>query len=127
MLRKKILVVDDEFAINFLLEMVLKESYDLVTAKDGMEAIERMSDDIDLVILDLMMPKIDGFAFLEKLRSSLRTKDMPVIILSAKHSKDDVDRARRLGVIDYVPKPFEPELLRNKVDSFFAGRLDVKR
>lgn len=122
MVKKKILIVDDEFAINYLLEMTLEKSYELVVAKDGEEALEKMSEEPDLVILDIMMPRIDGFEVLQSIRSNLNTLQTPVMILSAKHEPEDIEKARRYGIVDYVLKPFEPDLLKKKIDAFFRER-----
>ncbi|KRM71631.1 response regulator YycF [Lacticaseibacillus brantae] len=102
---KKILVVDDEKPISDIVKFNLtKEGYDVVTAYDGEEAIEKVeSEDPDLILLDLMLPKIDG---LEVARQVRKDHDTPIIMLTAKDSEIDKVLGLELGADDYVTKPF---------------------
>jgi DNA-binding response OmpR family regulator len=103
----KILVADDEANIVKLLRMYLREEgYDIVTARDGRDAIERFrAEDPDLVLLDLMMPELGGFEVCTEIRKS---SDVPVIMLTAR--SDDVDKivGLEMGADDYITKPFNP-------------------
>lgn len=102
---KKILVVDDEKPISDIIKFNLtKEGYDVYTAYDGQEALEQVEEvDPDLVILDLMLPKIDG---LEVAREVRKTHDMPIIMVTAKDSEIDKVLGLEMGADDYVTKPF---------------------
>jgi DNA-binding response OmpR family regulator len=116
MSRKRILLVDDCIDTLELLKTALEENFEVF----GIEDPHRFDDaadlfEPDLVILDLMMPKINGFALLDRaMAPSSRTKKIPFIVLSAKHSVDDQKKAFEKGARLYLQKPFEPDrLLRN--------------
>jgi two-component system alkaline phosphatase synthesis response regulator PhoP len=115
-MKKRILVVDDEKNIRDLLKFNLeKEGYDIVQAKDGKEALEKVKDNIDLVVLDLMLPEIDGLNVCKKIRSDEKLGDLPIIMLTAK--SEDIDRiiGLELGADDYLAKPFSLAELENRV------------
>jgi CheY-like chemotaxis protein len=102
-----ILIVDD-IPLNVLLiqKMLGKFHYNLLTANDGQAALDTIaSKDVDLVLLDLMMPIIDGYEVLERLRAQEKTKNLPIVILSALNSNDDVKRGFELGANDFITKP----------------------
>ena len=105
-----VLVVDDDPVIIRLLQVNFElEGIDVVTAVDGEEGLKLAhSDPPDLVISDIMMPKVNGLELLAALRSSPGTAAMPVILLSAKAQVADVQRGLELGADDYVTKPFDP-------------------
>ena len=102
---KKILVVDDEKPISDIVKFNLsKEGYEVYTAYDGEEAIEQAEEVVpDLILLDLMLPKIDG---LEVCRQIRKKHDMPIIMVTAKDSEIDKVLGLELGADDYVTKPF---------------------
>ena len=102
---KKILVVDDEKPISDIVKFNLtKEGYEVYTAFDGEEAIEKVKEvEPDLILLDLMLPKIDG---LEVAREVRKNYDMPIIMVTAKDSEIDKVLGLELGADDYVTKPF---------------------
>jgi two-component system alkaline phosphatase synthesis response regulator PhoP/two-component system response regulator VicR len=111
---KKILAVDDERAIVRLVQVNLERAgYEVVTAYDGREALEKVaSESPDLIVLDVMMPYMDGFEVLETLKKDPETRDTPVIMLTAKAQDADVFRGWQSGVDCYLTKPFNPmELL----------------
>ena len=114
---KKIVVLDDEKYITQLLNIELEASgYEVKTACDGEAGLELIrAERPDLILLDLMMPKMDGFEVLQALRIDMMTKNIPVIILTAKSSDRDIDRCLELGVRDYIVKPFHGELLVKKI------------
>jgi len=111
---KRILVVDDEVRYQRLLDANLRtEGYDIVTASNGMEAIETFSSQpIDLVILDVMMPKLDGFETCQRIREY---STVPIIILTAKGDEKDRVRGLDLGADDYLSKPFSATELLARV------------
>jgi two-component system alkaline phosphatase synthesis response regulator PhoP len=106
---KKILLVEDEESLINVLELNLEiENYHVVVAKDGQEAIASFNDSIDLVILDVMIPKISGFDVCEEIRKS---SNVPIIITSAKGTSTDRINGLKLGADDYIVKPFNLEEL----------------
>lgn len=111
---KKILAVDDERHIVRLVQVNLeRQGYVVVTAFDGKEALEKVeSENPDLIVLDVMMPYMDGFEVLQNLKKNQNTRDIPVIMLTAKAQDADVFRGWQSGVDCYLTKPFNPmELL----------------
>lgn len=116
----KVLIVDD-IPLNVLLiqKMLGKFSLNIITANDGQTALDCIeSENIDLVLLDLMMPGISGYDVLEKLRSEDKTKQLPVVILSALNSSDDIKKAMALGANDFITKPIIMEKLHNTVSKY---------
>ncbi|MBD7911661.1 MULTISPECIES: response regulator transcription factor [Clostridium] len=107
-MKGKILICDDEKGILEILELYLsKEGYDLVKAVNGEEAIKRVKEnrDLDLAILDIMMPKIDGYRVVKEIRALY---NIPIIMLSAKNQDSDKILGLDLGADDYITKPFNP-------------------
>lgn len=104
---KKVLVVDDEKAILRLLEINLaRAGYEVATAYNGIEAMEKIGKQTpDFIILDIVMPAMDGYQMLAKLQSDPRHKDIPVIILTAKAQDADIAKGWRSGVAAYITKP----------------------
>ncbi len=117
---KKVMVVDDEFTIRELVDLTLSPDYEVIKAENGPEALEKLSEKPDLVILDIMMPQMDGYEVCRRMRADPNTKKIPVIMLTAKHSMDDLKGAIRADVDEYITKPFEPELLRKRVDAYIG-------
>lgn len=109
-----ILVVDDELLIRKVIREYLEsENYKVLEAENGLDALRVLSSNkVNLIILDIMMPKMDGFACLEEIR---KTKDIPVIMLSAMKEENDKLNSFNLGVDDYVTKPFSPKELIARV------------
>lgn len=104
---EKILIVDDEKNIRDLLKFNLEsEGYEIIEAKDGKEALSKVKENIDLVVLDLMLPEVDGLNVCKKIRNDEEIGDLPIIMLTAK--SEDIDRiiGLELGADDYVTKPF---------------------
>jgi DNA-binding response OmpR family regulator len=117
-----VLVVDDDPVILRLLQVNFDlEGIDVVTAVDGEEGLNlAQSDPPDLVISDIMMPKVNGLELLAALRSSPDTASLPVILLSAKAQVADVQRGLELGADDYITKPFDPLELIDRVYKVLA-------
>jgi len=112
----RVLVVDDEQRIlNFLSSKLRASGYEVLTAGNGMEALEQVpAQEPELVVLDVMMPKMDGFETLKELRSF---SSVPVIILSAKGSNADKVKGLDLGADDYLAKPFSPDELIARIEA----------
>lgn len=106
----KILLVDDDVELTALLKDILSlEGYHVVEANNGIEGLEAITDDLDLILLDIMMPKMNGMDMLRKLRE---TNETPVLMLTAKGEEIDRVIGLELGADDYLPKPFsDRELL----------------
>ena len=122
MKKKKILVVDDEDDILQFLELVLREKgYDVVTAAGGQEALTRAQiEKPDLVLLDIMMPQMDGWEVLKLLRVDDETADIPVAMLSARTEAKDRVQGLQEGAIDYICKPFALQELLEKIGTIFG-------
>ena len=119
---KKILVVDDEDDILHFLEMVLREKgYQVTTASGGHEALTRAQiDKPDLVLLDIMMPQMDGWEVLKLLRVDEETRRIPVAMLSARTEAKDRVQGLQEGAIDYICKPFSLTELLGKIETIFT-------
>jgi adenylate cyclase len=115
----RILVVDDIAANRDLLSRrLVRDGHQAVIAEDGLAALEKVSsEEFDLVLLDLMMPGMSGFDVLCRLKSNCGTKDIPVIMISALNELDATVRCIEAGAEDFVPKPFNPALLRARIES----------
>jgi len=114
-----ILICDDEPNLRELMRISLEPGpdYRIVEASDGAEAIEVVdSESPDLVLLDMMMPGVDGIAVLEHLRSQPEHVETPVVVVSAFASPADRNRAIEAGATRFVKKPFDPEALRSLVE-----------
>jgi len=105
---KKILIVDDEADVVEVIEMLLKsEAYDVLKAYDGKEALGILEDDTpDLVILDIMMPEIDGVEVCRRMRKLEKMKEVPIIMFSAKLSAQDKKNSFDAGADGFITKPF---------------------
>ncbi len=116
MKKLSVLVVDDEERIiNFLRSKLRVSGYEVLTAGNGKEAFERFHNyDPDIIVLDLVMPEMDGFEFLKELRTF---SQVPVIILSARSEDVDKIQGLNLGADDYIPKPFNPNELIARIEA----------
>jgi serine phosphatase RsbU (regulator of sigma subunit) len=117
--KQKILIVDDEpFNVDYIEQELEDEGYATISASDGQEALDKInSESPDLVLLDIMMPVMDGFEVLSKLKENSETRDIPVIVISASNDLKSVVRGIQSGAEDYLPKPFEPTLLSARISS----------
>jgi two-component system alkaline phosphatase synthesis response regulator PhoP len=118
MSRGKVLVVDDEEYIQHILNFSFgAEGYDVVTAGDGEEGIKKAkSEKPDIIVLDIMMPKMDGYEACKRLKTDPHTKNIPVILLTAKGREVDRKLGSQAGADDYVVKPFSPGRLIERVE-----------
>jgi len=116
--KRRVLVIDDEADNRELIEQVLAEQFAVLSAGDGEEGLRfARAEHPDLIILDIAMPKLDGFAVCEALRSNLATRDIPIIMLTVAADVDDRIRSFMSGADDFVPKPFRPKELLARVQS----------
>lgn len=120
--KKKILIVDDEPNIVMSLEYTFKKNdFEVFIARDGSEAIEILKSQIpDLVLLDIMMPNVDGYQTLKHIRSNAQTKNIKVIFLTAKNKASDIQKGLTLGVDKYLTKPFSIKKIMAEINELIA-------
>lgn len=132
-MRGRILVVDDAEVNRELLRAILEDEYIVDTAKDGEEAIYRLREyreDISALLLDLQMPRMDGFAVMEEIRKNGWLQKLPVLIISGEDSVDIENRCFDLGVLDFIHKPFEASIVKNRIKNtveLFACKNQLER
>ncbi len=127
--RERILIVDDERDIVELVRFNLKrEGYQTLVAFSGEEALSMASKDLpDLVVLDLMLPGIDGLEVTRRLRASTSTIDIPIVMLTAKGEESDVVTGLELGANDYISKPFSPRELVARIRGILRRRAGAEK
>ncbi|MDO5377808.1 MAG: response regulator [Clostridia bacterium] len=116
--KKRILIADDSDMNRAILADMLEEEYEIVEARNGVEAIaclRRQGTDIDLVLLDIVMPEMDGFDVLKAMNQSGLIEDVPVIMISSEDEPDAVERAYEMGVVDYIRRPFDALFVHRRV------------
>jgi CheY-like chemotaxis protein len=124
---RRVLVVDDEPSMRVVCQVNLSlAGFDVVDAGSGAEALERLDEQaFDLVLLDVMMPDMSGHDLAERLQKDERTRDVPIVFLSARARREDLRRGFELGAVDYITKPFDPlqlgERLRSLLESIDRG------
>lgn len=115
--KQKILIVDDERLNLNVLSDLLRQEYKVILAKNGNQALDRVNTDTppDLILLDVVMPEIDGYEVLRKIKENEQTKDIPVIFITALDSKQDEARGLEMGAVDYIRKPFHPPIVKARI------------
>jgi DNA-binding response OmpR family regulator len=123
-LGKRILVVDDEpHIVRTLEDLLMAEGYVVNKAADGKRALQEARAFLpDLIILDVMMPKMNGFEVLEHLKKDQRTMDIPVIMLTVKSATQDIEQGIKLYAEKYITKPFNPDQLLVEIEKSLALR-----
>ena len=118
-IKSKILIVDDEpFNVDYLEQELEELNYETISAFNGEEALQKIiSETPDLVLLDIMMPIMDGFGVLEKVKANPEIRNVPIIVISANNDLNSVVKGIKLGAEDYLSKPFEPILLKARIQS----------
>jgi putative two-component system response regulator len=120
--KPRVLIVDDErLNLNVLVDL-LKDDYRPIVAKDGLQALQRVTTETlpDLILLDVMMPGMDGYEVCRRLKQSERTRDIPVIFVSAMSDVADETRGFDLGAVDYITKPISPRIVKARVRTHLA-------
>ena len=114
---KKILVVDDEpDVVRILSKSLMADGFEVITANDGLECIAKVENEPpDLILLDNIMPNMDGQAVLEKLKASKETEEIPIIMVTALADEKDITSAQKGGAIEYVVKPFNYNVLLKQI------------
>ena len=118
MRKEKILIVDDSEMNRAMLEEMLGENYEIIEAEDGLQAVEALQKEqleIDLVLLDVVMPNMDGFGVLNVMNHNRWIEDVPVIMISAESEPSSIERAYGLGVTDFIMRPFDQSIVRQRV------------
>jgi len=117
---KTILLADDEEDIKIVVRLYLEsKGFNIVTAFDGLDAIEQIQKSKpDLILLDVMMPVMNGYEVAAKVRSNPETKDIPIVMLSAATHEEAVKKGLEAGANDYVMKPFEPAKLEETIRKY---------
>jgi len=122
--KSSVLVVDDTEANIDILVETLADRYDVRVALDGETALEDVAEELpDLILLDIMMPGMDGYEVCKQLKQAPRTRNVPIIFLTAMSEEKDEAKGLALGAVDYVTKPFSPELVKSRV----ANQLELKK
>lgn len=119
-IKNKILVVDDKGINRYMLGGIFREDYEVIEVSGGQEAIEVIAgeaEDLAVVLLDIIMPVIDGFDVLEYMREKELLDRLPVVIITEDDSEETSDRAFEYRVADIVIKPFEPRIIRRRVQN----------
>ena len=118
--QEKILVVDDErLNINVLVDL-LKPEYKMMAAKNGEQALKaaRVANPPDLILLDIMMPEMDGYEVIAQLKEDEQTRGIPVIFVTASESDEDREKGISLGAVDFIPKPVSPDIVLATVKQY---------
>lgn len=120
---KRILAIDDSKSVLFLVERALVPRHHLITAATGEEGLKALAEHpFDLVILDILLPGIDGYEVLRRIRSNPDHKNLPVIFLTARSTPEDVQKGLTSGANDYLPKPFSLVELQARVENHLRLR-----
>ncbi|MDP9119977.1 MAG: response regulator [Acidobacteriota bacterium] len=119
---RKVLVVDDSKLMHKMYEVMLRQ-YSLVYASDGRQALDRLAEhaDVDLVLLDINMPNMNGLEFLAKLRTDGSRAGLPVIIISTEGREEDTTRGLEAGATAYIKKPFQSEEILDVIARLAKG------
>lgn len=124
----KLLIIEDNTDIRFYMKIIFSNLYQVFLAENGQEGVEIARRELpNLILTDVMMPVMDGFECLRVLKEDFRTCHIPVIILTALTSDEDIVKGTDLGADDYILKPFNPEVLRAKVKRLMRSRVELKQ
>jgi DNA-binding response OmpR family regulator len=114
---------DDEIILGLVVYRLEHSGYRVITAHDGDEAVKQaLAEKPALAVIDVMMPKLDGYEVTRALRANEDTKDIPIILLTARVQEEDVDKGFEAGADDYLRKPFSPQELRARVHALLERR-----
>ena len=119
-----LLVEDDKFLLKFFAARLKEEDFEVVLAEDGEEAVRKVKEEKpDLILLDLILPKKDGFAVLKEIKSDEKTKNIPVFVLSNLGQESDREKAKELGAVDYLVKVnFDLKEIIKKIKNYFNSK-----
>jgi signal transduction histidine kinase/ligand-binding sensor domain-containing protein/DNA-binding response OmpR family regulator len=121
--KSNLLLVDDNVEVLDYLEMIFQTQYNISRALNGVEALEFLvNNEADLIISDVMMPEMDGIALCQELKTNINTCHIPLILLTAKATVENTLEGLQIGADDYIPKPFNPDILKAKVANFIEAQ-----
>jgi len=120
--KDRVLIADDHEVNRELLQLVLEDDYAVISAKDGAETLEmaRAEPFPDIILLDVMMPKLSGYEVCEKLKADPKTRDIPIIFITAAATQENETKGLELGAIDYITKPITPNIVLARVKNHIA-------
>ncbi|MGE4517462.1 MAG: diguanylate cyclase [Arcobacteraceae bacterium] len=123
--KQTILIVDDMTTNLLILSDLLKDEYSIKVAKNGQKALDivHSSDEVDIILLDIMMPDIDGYEVCRELKSNPKTKNIPIIFVTAKDNDADEEYGLNLGAIDYITKPFNKAIVKLRIKNHLELKL----
>lgn len=124
MMSEKLLIVDDKKINRFMLSGVFEGLYEVLEAEEGNQAIEIIDHEmegISAILLDLVMPQVDGFAVLEYMKKRELLKKIPVILVTVNDADDVIKKAYEYDIADYIQKPFQPDIIKRKVSKVIAS------
>jgi CheY-like chemotaxis protein len=123
MSRKKVLLVDDSRTSIFMEEMILRKGpYEILVAADGREGVEKaLAERPDLILMDMVMPRLNGLDAVRELRAKPETKNIPIIMVTTRGEGDNVEKGFESGVNDYVTKPIDGVLLLAKIRDYLGA------
>ncbi len=123
MRKANILIIEDHDAVRLLLGLTFKKQFNVVTKRDGLEGLAWLAagNFPDLIILDIQMPRLNGIGFLRQLRSSGMFNQIPVLLVSGNNDVNENAELFDLGILDFIPKPFNPTLLYEKVKTIISN------
>ena len=127
--KQVVLVADDSSTVRKFVSFALSsQNMEVITAVDGMDALEKVSQipKLDLVIVDLNMPNMDGFEFIENFRQSDMHRGVPIVILSSERGEESKKRGEEVGADAYIEKPFDAKKIRYQVSKFVSVEGDTK-
>ncbi len=123
MRKANILIIEDHDAVRLLLGLTFKKQFTVVTKRDGLEGLAWLAagNFPDIIILDMQMPRLNGIGFLRQLRSSGMFNQIPVMLVSGNNDANENAELFDLGILDFIPKPFNPTLLYEKVKKIISN------
>lgn len=125
----KVLIVDDELDLVEMVSLRLEaNNYQVISASDGQEGLDKArTEEPDLIILDIMLPKIDGYKVCRMLKFDEKYKHIPIILFTARAQESDIKLGQEVGVDVYLAKPFEPDILLSKIAELLENRKGTRR
>lgn len=128
-IKKRIMIVDDNSLNREMLHEILSDTYDIIEAENGQVALDILEDgnmsDVDLIMLDLSMPVMDGFSCLKHIKNNEMLRFIPVIVVTQRSNRDNEIKALKMGAMDFISKPYIPEIVKHRVDNIIKLREDV--
>ena len=123
-MNKILIIEDDKFLLSLILEKFVQLGFDAEVAADGEDGLNKIvNNKYDLVLLDMILPKMDGFKILEEVKKNQSLKNLPIIVASNLYDKNDIDRAISLGAADYIIKAYNsPENIVDRVKAFLQKK-----